>query len=472
MNRKNIVDSSTTSSESLDRRAFLNATLAGTLGLVSGGSALAATASATRPNIILTMTDDQGWGDVGYNANQVVRTPVLDDMAHSGLRFDRFYAAQSVCSPTRGSCLTGRHPDRYHCFSWGYDLPLEEITLAEAVKTAGYVTGHFGKWHLGGIPTNGGYRTDRGNLKTEDSRLRHPGNQGFDEWFSYWNFFDLDPSEFYHNAEAVGPLKGEGSEITVNRALKFIGKAVGQNQPFFAVIWFGNPHDPHLALDEDKALYPGFDPKKQDYLGELTAVDRAMGQLRKGLSDLNVQRDTMLWFCSDNGATASGSNGLLRAGKGTLWEGGIRVPGILEWPARIDKPVTTDVPACTSDFYPTILELLRIQVPNQVLPLDGISLAPLIEGKMDRRPRPIAFEKRTDEKTVQWAALVDNQYKLHAPVGDSRETNPVALYDLSADIGEKDNLSARNPGLVKRMMAQLREWQASVEKSLSGADYR
>jgi len=416
------------------------------------------------------MTDDQGWGDVGYNGNRLVRTPVLDEMAASGLRFDRFYAAHPVCSPTRGSCMTGRHPNRYYCFSWGYDLPLEEMTLAEAVKTAGYSTGHFGKWHLGGIPENGAARTDRGNLKTRDRRLRHPGNQGFDEWFSYWNFFDLDPSEFYHNGEAVGLLKGEGSEIIVERALKFIGKAARQNQPFLAVIWFGNPHSPHAALNEDKALYAGLDPKKQDYSGELTAIDRAMGQLRSGLIELGVHRNTMLWFCSDNGATGSGSNRPLRAGKGTLWEGGVRVPGILEWPARISKPFSTDIPACTSDYYPTFLELLGIDIPNQILPLDGISLLPLIEGKMSRRPRPIAFELRTDDETVQWAALVDNQYKLHAPLGEN--TKPVALYDLSVDIGEQDDLSAGEPRLVNRMMEQLQAWQASVRKSLTGEDYR
>lgn len=447
-------------------------------GLMMSQRASAAVRRSQRPNIILAMTDDQGWGDVGYNGNEVIQTPVLDEMAAKGIRFDRFYAAAPVCSPTRGSCMTGRHPNRYGCFSWGYDLPLDEMTLAEALKGAGYATGHFGKWHLGGIPTSPGKqtRTNRGSLQSPQPP--HPGNQGFDEWFSYWNFFDLNPRDFYHNGQPVGPLAGDGSDIIVEHALRWISGIVAEKRPFFAVVWFGNPHGPHQALDGDKALYRNQAEKQQSYLGEISGVDRAMGTLRKGLRELGVARNTMLWFCSDNGGTAVGNNGGLRGHKGSLWEGGVRVPGILEWPDRVPKPFRTSMPACTSDFYPTIVELLGVDVPDQPQPLDGVSLLPLLDGRMDERSTPIAFEIRSNADTVRWAALSGDRYKLH--VGPDRGSQGTGggrpagtmLFDLINDPTEQRDIAAEEPDVAAAMKKELEDWQASVERSLAGDDYR
>jgi arylsulfatase A-like enzyme len=439
-------------------------------------------AAKDKPNIILAMTDDQGWGDVGYNGNKLIRTPALDDMAARGIRFDRFYAAAPVCSPTRGSCMTGRHPNRYGVFSWGYDMPLAEVTLAEVLKGAGYATGHFGKWHLGGIPPIEGKktRTNRGNVPHD--RPPHPGNQGFDEWFSYWNFFDLNPPAFFHNAKAVGPLTGDGSDITVERAVAWIRQVVARKQPFFAVVWFGNPHSPHRALDKDRAPYAKLPENQQHYMGEITGVDRAMGTLRKALRDLRVAANTMLWFTSDNGGTSAANNGDLRGYKGSLWEGGVRVPGILEWPGRVTRPFATNTPACTSDYYPTITELLDIKVHGQPLPLDGVSLMPLIDGKMTQRPKPIAFEVRTSRTSIRWATLVDNRCKLHkggqaGGAGGRKAKAPkaapggVRLYDLIHDPGETTDIAAREPKVAAAMKEQLDKWQASVERSLAGKDY-
>jgi len=460
------------------RREFLRTGLA-TVTAAGLGPALAAAAAAgtprtkrALPNIILAMTDDQGWGDVGYNGNADIRTPTLDEMASKGLRFSRFYAAAPVCSPTRASCMTGRHPNRSGVFSWGYDLPLEEMTLAEALKPAGYATGHFGKWHLGGItePPSKKGRTNRG--KRQFARPPHPGNQGFDEWFSYFNFFDLNPGYFYHNGEAVGPLQGDGSDITVERAVAWIRKMVAAKRPFFAVVWFGNPHGPHRALEKDKAPYKHLSEKLQNYNGEITGVDRGMATLRKALKQLGVQQNTMLWFTSDNGGAGPANNGGLRGKKGSLWEGGIRVPGILEWPARVTKPRTTDVPASTSDYYPTILDLVGVEVPNQVRPIDGASLAALIDGKMTERPSPIAFEVRGSKTAVRSAALVDNRYKLHTSGGGKGKAGGAALYDLIDDPAETKDIASAKPDVVARMKAQLEAWQKSVERSLAGEDYR
>ncbi|MBN1422423.1 MAG: sulfatase-like hydrolase/transferase [Planctomycetes bacterium] len=465
-----------TTMNEVTRREFVrtvgSAAAAGLLLAGGRGARASAPAAPKRPNVVLCMTDDQGWGDVGYNGHRDLRTPTLDAMAGSGIRFDRFYAAAPVCSPTRGSCLTGRHPDRYGCFSWGFDLPLEEITLAEALKGAGYATGHFGKWHLGGIPTVPGRedRTNRGRRPIEKGREPHPGNQGFDEWFSFWNFFDLDPPSFYHNGLAVGPLEGEASEIVVERALRWIRETVGRKRPFLAVVWFGNPHLPHQALEKDRAPYRHLSERLQHYLGEITAIDRAMGRLRDGLRALGVDRDTMLWFTSDNGATAIGSNGGLRGHKATLWEGGVRVPGILEWPARIAKPFATDVPASTMDYYPTLIDLLGIRVPKPVSPVDGISLAPLIDGRMTDRPAPIPFEVRGLDGKIQWAALTGKRYKLHRRrVAGGRFA--LSLYDLRADPVEEIDIAAKEPDIVADTAKRLEAWQASVERSLAGGDY-
>jgi arylsulfatase A-like enzyme len=438
--------------------------------LLAVAAAIASRAAPQPRNIILAMTDDQGWADVGYQGNAAIRTPVLDEMAARGIRFDRFYAAAPVCSPTRASCMTGRHPNRSGVFSWGYDLPLAEVTLAEILREAGFATGHFGKWHLGGLPEppEKAGRTNRS--KVQHAKPPHPGNQGFDEWASVFNFFDLNPDYFVHNGERVGAIQGDGSDITVDFAVKWIRAMAAKKQRFFAVVWFGNPHLPHQALPKDAALYPDAKPPMQHYMGEISGVDRAMGTLRTALREAGVADDTLLWFCSDNGGKLPhANNGGLRGEKGNIWEGGFRVPGILEWPSRVPKPVRTSVPACTSDFLPTILDLLGLKPPD-ARPLDGISLVPLIDGTMRERPSPIAFEIRNDAQDVRAAALTDNRFKL--VVTEKGKKGPsVELFDLGADMAEEKDVAAAHADVVAAMRAKLAAWQESVVRSLSGADY-
>ena len=300
-------------------------------------------ATPGKPNVILCMTDDQGWGDTGYNGHPVLKTPELDAMAAAGIRFDRFFTAHPMCSPTRASCLTGRSPTRYRCMTWGHDLPLAEVTIAEAVRTAGYATGHFGKWHLGGIPeATGG--TGQGLPESFDAAPRHPGNQGFDEWYSNGNTFDLGSAILYHGEERLVLPEKDTSDAVMDLALEWIGRQAEAGKPFLAVIWFSAPHGPHKAAPEYAAAYATA-KKQADYLGELAGVDHAMGRLRRGLREMKVADDTMLWFCSDNGAGPGGSTGGLPGAKKFLSEGGNRVPGILEWPARIRRPFATTSPA-------------------------------------------------------------------------------------------------------------------------------
>lgn len=401
-----------------------------------------------RPNVILCMTDDQGWTQVSYNElgrlkDSKFKTVELDMMAAAGLRFDRFYSGASVCSPTRGSCLTGRNPFRYGVTAPGRPLKLEEKTLAHALAAAGYRTAHFGKWHLNG-------QSGPGKPISKDDPL-NPGAFGFQSWFSVSNYFELNWT-FSRNGEPV-TTQGDGSDGIVAEALRWLdsGKETA-GQPFFAVIWFGSPHVPLKPLAADLEAAGG-----DAELAEIAGVDRAMGVLRKGLQERGLANNTMLWFCSDNGRP--GKNDPLNGGKGGVYEGGIRVSAICEWPARV-KPGRTSVPAVTSDYYPTILAAAGVAMPaDKPQPIDGINLMPLLEGRMTERPTPIGF------MAAGASAWSDNRYKLLSGK-DGKE-----LYDLTADLGETKNLAAEKPEVVEKMSNALDAWKESVERSKAGGDY-
>ena len=478
----------------IDRREFLKVAGAGVcLATMRGVSALGSS-SYGKPNIILCMADDQGWGDMAYNGHSVLKTPNFDATAASALRFDRFYAAAPVCSPTRGSVMTGRHPNRFGCFRWGHTLRPQEITIAEALKTAGYVTGHFGKWHLGsvckGSPVN-------------------PGASGFDEWFSAPNFFDNDP---ILSREGVAiQTKGESSMVTVDAAIEFIRKHANSPKPFLAVVWFGSPHGPHEAIERDRALYEDQSKKLQHFYGEITGMDRAFGKLRQELRKLVIHENTILWYCSDNGGLPGVGTTGGRANKGKVYEGGLRVPAILEWPARIPCPRVTDVPCNTSDIYPTLLEIVGVEMKNQP-PLDGVSLAPLIDGMMKSRPKPMGFWDHptggisTPSKKLMSELLelqksgeeVDNPSRLRLNAGkivrkypedsfpghaawlnwpwklhriESKKGVKLELYNLAKDPEESNDLAAQNGERVRAMKAELERWLESVIRSLNGEDY-
>lgn len=449
----------------MDRREFLTSGTAALAFGLSGcaGSAPRSNERSRTPSIILCMTDDQGWGDVSYNGLKQIQTPALDAMAAGGVRFERFYAQQS-CSPARASVLTGRHPNRMGVFWPGMPLRREEVTIAQAVKTAGYVTGHFGKWHLNGIAGPG--------KPISASDPLGPGAFGFDEWFSVTNYFDTNWT-FSRQGEPVKTV-GDGSDVIVGEALKFIARASGRKQPFLAAIWFGSPHAPHRPLPEDLKAAGG-----SAYFGELVGVDRSMGTLRRQLRTLGIADNTIVWFCSDNGGwfdpaapNANGRTAGLRGRKGDMWEGGIRVPGLIEWPARIRQPAVTDMPAGVMDIYPTIVDIVKARVPNQVEPLDGISLLPLLEGRMKERPRPMGFWQYSDSRQTMDtnsgpSAWNDNRYKLVKSAPNQWE-----VYDLTVDLSEKTDLAAKHPDIVNRMKAELENWQQSVLRSFSGDDYK
>jgi arylsulfatase A-like enzyme len=447
------------------------------------------------PNIILVMADDQGWGDMAYNGHPVLKTPHFDAAAAEGLRFDRFYAAAPVCSPTRGAVMTGRHPNRFGCFSWGHTLRPQEQTIAEALHAAGYTTGHFGKWHLGparlGTPTN-------------------PGASGFDYWISAPNFFDNDP--ILSRQGWAEPLKGESSMITVEESITFMREQVRASRPFFAVVWFGSPHNPHVALPEDSLQYITQSAESRAFLGEITAMDRAFGRLREAIDEMGIGDHTVLWYTSDNGGLPElGATGG-RGHKGQVYEGGLRVPAFLIWPPAIKEPAITDIPAVSQDIYPTLLSIAGVTERAEV-PLDGIDLQPLIQGSMGARSQPIGFwnfrkpgirtpsaqlmgdllaaqtEGNTtgdpaDLRVDSWiqpsdyaeddrtghAAWLDWPWKLHR-IQDADGGARLELYNLETDSMEARNCVSDYPDRTQDMLDELERWQASVIQSLNGNDY-
>ena len=466
----------------MTRRSFLasvaSAALAGPACAARAGRPEGA-APHDRPNVILAMTDDQGWGDTGYNGHKVLKTPALDAMARAGLRFNRFYSGAPVCSPTRGSAVTGRHPYRYGITfaNVGHMRP-EEVTLAEALKTQGYATGHFGKWHLGTL-TKTETESNRGGPKGV-AHYSPPWDNGFDVCFSTeakvptWNpMLSPGSDQPYGTSYWSGPgkkvtdnLEGDDSRIVMDRAIPFIREVAKSRKPFLAVIWFHTPHEPVLAGPTHLAMYQGVaSEKERHYYGCLTAMDEQVARLRKELRDLGIAENTMLWFCADNGPehkAGPGSTGGLRGRKRSLFEGGVRVPGLLEWPARIKAPRTTEVPCSTADYFPTVLDVLGFRMTGQPEPLDGVSLLPLIEGKMSERPKPIGFESGGQ------VALIDNRYKLIT----QGKGKTWMLFDLAADRSETKDLAAEKPEIVEKMTATLDAWRASCKDSLAGKDYR
>ncbi len=458
------------------------------IGLVACSFAIAAS-----PNVVLVMCDDLGYGDPQcFNPDSPIQTPNIDAMAAAGLKFTRFYSAGPVCSPTRGSCLTGRHPYRYGVYSANTGhIKTAEITLPELLKQQGYLTGHFGKWHLGTLtttvkdanrggpqgakhfapPSQHGYDESfvtESKVPTYDPMIK-PSGAGKHAWDAitdrskavvygtrYWDHAGNEVSE---------NLDGDDSRIIMDRATAFLEQAVEKKQPFFAAIWFHAPHLPVVAGKEHVAPYRHHSVYERNYYGCVTALDQQVGRLRSKLDQLGVAGNTMLWFCSDNGpegqtGKAPGSAADLRGRKRSLYEGGVRVPGILQWPDRV-KPGVTDVAAVTSDFLPTVLDALGVDYPDR-RPLDGVSLLDVIDGKKTSRDKAIGFQSKNQ---LAWHA---GSHKLYSSDGGKSWE----LYDLNSDRGESNNLADQQVSLVKRLVGELGAWKESCRNSDQEADYR
>ncbi|WP_430933897.1 sulfatase-like hydrolase/transferase [Saccharicrinis sp. 156] len=440
-----------------------------------------------KTNVILLMADDLGWGDVGFNGNKKIITPHLDDMSDDGIRFTDFYAAAPLCSPTRASCLTGRSPFRQGIFAAHTGaMRHAEKTIAEVLKNEGYQTGFFGKWHLGWIESE----------KVESRGYYSPPWQhGYDETFATksavptwnptktpagWNSWgSMDDgswggSIYVHNGvPAKENLEGDDSRIIMDRAIPFIEKSINEGKPFFATIWFHAPHEPVVAGPEYLAKYTNLPEDQKHLYGCITAMDEQIGRLRTFLQEQGIEENTVLFFCSDNGpADPQAKAGIASAGpyrghKHQMWEGGLRVPSLILWPEHINGGQVTNFQANTNDYFPTILDMLNIPVHTKI-PLDGISLVPVLKGITAKRNKSMAFGYKRIYKNTELFALLNGKYKICIP----DKGKDMMLFNLEEDPSESHDLASEMPELFERMKAALQETKESWKDSREGKDYQ
>lgn len=401
----------------------------------------AAGAPKRRPNVLVVLTDDQGFGDIRSHGNPKIDTPNMDALAASGARFDRFYVSP-VCAPTRAAFLTGRYYPRTGTagVSGGTEtMRSDEVTVAEILQAAGYACGCFGKWHNGAhFPY-------------------HPNGQGFDEYLGqcvgHWNnYFDIVMD---HNGRPQ-QTKGYVNDVLTDAAIAFIEK--NRRRPFLCYIPYNTPHTPCQVPDRyfDKYKARGLDDRTACIYGMVESLDDNLGRLLKRLDALGLASDTIVIFFTDNGPNGRRYNAGMRGAKGSIHEGGVRVPCFVRWRGRI-KPGTVVKPiAADIDLLPTIVQLTGVPT-LKTEPLDGMSLAPLLEGRADGWPDRMLFtffRKRGAVRTQRYRLTVEGRR--------------VGLYDMAADPGQKKNIAREKPDLVRKLKAAYDAKWAEVRKGQTG----
>ncbi|MCC2686620.1 MAG: Sulfatase, family [Paenibacillaceae bacterium] len=443
----------------------------------------------SKPNIILMMCDDLGYGDTGFNGNPIIRTPFLDQMAQEGAAFTRFHSGAPVCSPTRGTCLTGRHHYRYGITTANNGrLPREEITLAKALRSLGYATGHFGKWHLGTLTTE--IRDGRRGGPAHPELYSPPWEHGFERCFStevqvpLWDPMvnQKFPCKYWHEdgSFAETNLAGDDSRVIMDRVIPFIENAAAADKPFFAVVWFHAPHADVVAGDEYRQLYSENSEDEQHYYGCITAMDEQVGRLNRMLKSSGLEQNTVIWFCSDNGPEGKegnlsgrnrGSTGGLRGRKRSLFNGGITVPALVKWPEYIQPGTTLDLPCSTLDFFPTLTAATGYEMPDS-RPLDGVDLLPYFQGEMTRRPKPIPYRFVSSKSGMAGSptfGVIDNEWKLLTNFsGDGTDD---MVFNVVEDPYEQHNLIDEQRTFALNRKEWLHDLLDHFMRSHYGGDY-
>jgi len=428
--------------------------------LVATATSLCA-AAAPRPHILFILADDLGWGDVGFHGSPI-KTPTLDALAASGARLEQFYV-QPVCTPTRAALLTGRYPMRHGLQvevvrPWAqYGLPLEERTLAHALREAGYETALCGKWHLGHhqpeyLPTRRGFDHQYGHYNGAIDYFTHERDGGHD----------------WHRNDRACYDEGYSTFLLADEAARIIRRH-DPKKPLFLYLPFNAVHSPFQAPKEYVEPYVQMTEPRRTYAGMVTAMDDAVGRVIAALNEKRMRRDTLIVFASDNGGPAPGritSNGPYRAGKGTLYEGGVRVAAFATWEGHIPAGTVVREPLHIVDWYPTLLKLAGASL-EQKLPLDGRDAWPTIaEGKpspheqilVNAAPASGALVAREWKPVPASGAILVGQWKLVINgLAATGETNPqprkelVELFHLADDPSEKNNLADRFPDKVRQL---------------------
>ena len=403
-------------------------------------------APAALPNVLLVMTDDQGWGDVHTHGNADLDTPVMDRLAREGARFERFFVSP-VCAPTRASLLTGRYYLRTgtHGVTRAYEtMRSDEVTLAEAFKAAGYATGLFGKWHNGAHYPN------------------DPNGQGFDEFLGFtaghWNnYFDTDLS---HNGTPVR-THGYITDVLTDAALAFID--AHRDGPFFAYVPYNAPHSPFQVPERYFSKYKarGFDDKNAAVYGMVENLDDNLGRLLARLDERGLRDNTIVVFLTDNGPNGDDRyNGDMRGAKASVHEGGVRVPLFIRWPGHIAPHTVVRRPAMHIDLFPTLLALAGVPMP-ETPPLDGVSLVPLLHADAAGWPdRTLFTHWRLDAGSEPTPGAVRTERWRAVDTGQGWE-----LYDLLSDPGQRTDVAALYPEVTRRLGTAYAGWFADVTRT-------
>jgi len=424
------------------------------LALIVGSGGSIAAEGTRAPNIVLIVADDLGWGDVGFNGRTEWSTPNLDRLAKRGRVFQRCYTAAVVCAPSRGAFLTGKSTIHSGVRRNDEDLPAEEVTIAEALKPLGYQAALFGKWH-------------HGKPRAGRDDYVHPMDQGFDEFFGYtdavhaWEKF---PTKLWDGRQQV-PVSGYIDDLVTDRAVAFVERH--KPRPFFLYVAYVATHFHVMAPAEEVARHKGkfveADPDlplKATYAAMVTRLDLNVGRLVETLKRLELDRETLIVFTSDHGATfesgnqgtsaALDSNRPFRGQKRTLWEGGVRVPGLACWPERIPAGVVSQEVMQLIDLLPTFVAAAGGSV-NPSWHVDGANLLEVWTGKATAPERTLFWEWQS-EGSDQLAAL-RGQFKLVVSHGGKSE-----LYDVVGDPAERRDVSAEYPELTRQLRDELAAW--------------
>jgi arylsulfatase A-like enzyme len=434
-----------------------------------------ASAADRPPNVVLVYADDLGYGDIGAYGAPVIRTPHIDRLAREGVRFTDFYVAQAVCSASRTALLTGAYPNRLGILGALFPtstigIAESETTLAEVLKGRGYATAIYGKWHLGHLPpflpTRHGFDDYLGLPYSNDMWPSHPERMKF-------------PPLPLYSGDAVLTLNPDQSQLTGEygrRAVAFI--EANRARPFFVYLAHTMPHVPIFASERFRGR------SKQGLYGDvIEEIDDSVGQVLAVLRRLGLERDTLVIFASDNGPWLSygdhaGSSGPLREGKGTAFEGGVRVPFVARWPGHIPAGTVVREPAMTIDVLPTIAHLVGAPLPER--PIDGLDISPLLLGEAGARSphEALLFYYGTELRAVRGGryklVLPHRSQTLDGPAGSGGTPGKykqadvtLALYDLVADIGETTDVAAAHPDVVARLSALAEKAREDLGDSLT-----
>lgn len=422
----------------------------------------AVTAQAKRPNLIIVLADDLGYGDLACYGHPVIKTPSLDAFARKAMKFPHGYSGGSVCSPSRSAILTGRTPYRNGVFTWipeGSHVHLRntEVTLATLLRALGYTTCHVGKWHLNGL--------------FNSPKQPQPNDHGYDWWLATQNNAapsHKNPDNFVRNGKKVGLVDGFSAEIVADEAVHWLRKERDKSKPFFMTMWFHEPHLPIESSEKFQDLYPELkakDPDLAQHHANVTQMDHAFGKLMRALEELNLSEDTLIVFTSDNGPEGQGtkgrtrgSTGGLRGRKRSLYEGGIRVPFMIAWPGKIPPGKSNDTPVIGSDLFPTLLEAAGEKLPRERV-IDGTCLLPLFEGKTIDRKVPLYWRYHGAPEEFK-VAMRQGDHTLLANLEFTR----FELYNLKNDPKQTKNLVDDEPKLFASMRTALRNLNSEIER--------